>query len=301
MLKKTVSALMIIMILILCSISSAAAVSELEATLRSDPSWDEYEIIAQTGDYAVLSSLDQNLLVTMDQDWQIIAWPDAVYQPSDDHRSVIMLPLHDGELSGFQIIYSDSYLRIDECEYFVFDNRCSDASGELLLRKAKIGEWTVYRIDDRPEDHLREHIFSFGTVYGITTYSDERVDRCVRQLIETSGALTPDKWNDTGRWIYMSELCMTRIMVSEDALMKGTWNDLNAIRLIHAMNDESDGYTDYLFINGENTFRYSGAITLSSFSITDFLAETVGPEGTPPGYSDFTEEGIPIEGFTPGR
>ena len=35
----------------------------------------------------------------------------------------------------------------------------------------------------------------------------------------------------------------------------------------------------YLFINGEETFRYSGAIALSSFSITDFLADRYSRSG----------------------
>ena len=65
MLKKHAASLMIIMTLILCGISSAAAVSELEAALRSDHTWDEYEITARAGDYAVISSKDRNLLVTM--------------------------------------------------------------------------------------------------------------------------------------------------------------------------------------------------------------------------------------------
>ena len=297
MLKKSVSGLMIIMTLILCGISSSAAVSELEAALRSDHTWDEYEITARAGDYAVISSKDRNLLVTMDRDWRIIAWPDAVYQPTDGHRCVFMLPLH-GD-SGFQLIYGDSYLKIDECEYFVFDDRCSDASGELMLRKAKIGKWTVYRIDDRPEDLLREHILNFGAAYGIT-YSDERTDRCVEQLIEMAGAMTPYQWNDAARWIYMNELNMTRFMVFGDALMKDTWNDLNAIRLIRGIKNESEANPGYLFINGEENFRYSGAIALSSFSITDFLADTVGPVETPPKSSfDFSGEGILIEGYSP--
>ena len=298
MLKKHAASLMIIMTLILCGISSAAAISELEAALRSDHTWDEYEITARAGDYAVISSKDRNLLVTMDRDWRIIAWPDAVYQPTDGHRCVFMLPLH-GD-SGFQLIYGDSYLKIDECEYFIFDDRCSDASGELMLRKAKIGEWTVYRIDDRPEDLLREHILNFGAAYGIT-YSDERTDRCVGQLIEMAGTLDPDQWDGAARVIFMRELNMSRTMVFEDALMKDTWNDLNAIRLIYAMDDAADGNTGYLFINGEETFRYSGAIALSSFSITDFLADTVGPAETPPKSSfDFSGEGILIEGYSPG-
>lgn len=264
----------------------AIALSEdgLTTALASNPAWEEYKITAQAGEYAVVSAPEYNALVTLHGDGQIAAYPIAVHQPDEGFGAATLLPLRDSEITGFQLIYENPDGESDKWEYFVFDNRVSDNAGDLLLRKAKIGDLSVYRVDDKPEINLKELISDFVATYGVV-YSDERLDRCVQQLIEMSENVTPDDWIKCARPIFITELGMTRYMVFSDFLMTETLYDLNAIRWIRSWNDSTngwDGWPRYIVTDGQHivwyndypnpaeSFWHTDIIALPSFSISLF-------------------------------
>ena len=270
--NKWIVCLAAILVLICSGVSAALSEGGLSTALACDPAWAGYEIIVQAGDYAVVSIPEYNVLVTMDGDGQIAAYPNAVHQPGEEHGGVSLLPLQDREMAGFQLIYDNHDGEYDQWEYFVFDDRVSDNVGDLLLREARIGDLSVYRVDDKPEINLKEHISYFIATYGVV-YSDERLERCVQQLIEMSDNVAPDDWINCARPIFLKELSMTLSMVFSDFLMTNTLCDLNAIRWIKSWNDTTngwDGQARYIVTDGQHIAWYSDNITLSSFCISLF-------------------------------
>lgn len=282
--KKRIICLAVFLVLLCRGVSLALAEGGFAAALANDPAWEDYEITAQAGDYAVVSAPDYNALVTVDGDGQIAAYPIAVHQPDEGFGPATLLPLRDGEMTGFQLIYDNPYGENEKSEYYVFDGRVSDNAGDLLLRKAKIGDLRVYRVDDRPEINLKEHIANFAASYGVV-YSDERLERCVQHLIQKSESTSFDLWARNAPAIFMVELQMTRSMAITDALLEDTVSDLNAIRWIRSWNDSTngwDGQPRYIITDGQQivwysdhpapaeSFWHADVITLPSFSISLF-------------------------------
>ena len=239
----------------------------------ADAAWDGYAKAAETGDFAVMCSPEHCAMVTADGEGRIIAYPKAVYQPGEEHSPVSLVPLCEEESTGFQLIYGNPNGEINQWEAcFVFDDRVSDNVGDWLLRKAKIGDLTVYRVDDRPELNLKQHIVNFSASYGVQ-YDDDRLDRCVQCLIDRSQRFSPVDWVNNARVVFMQELGMLRSMVMTASLMEDTWIDLYAIQWIRAQNERTggwDGWPRYMVTTGQKTWWYDDTITLSSFNISLF-------------------------------
>ncbi len=76
---------------------------------------------------------------------------------------------------------------------------------------------------------IKKHISNFASTYGIV-YDDERLNRCVKQLMDMAISTGSDDWVVEARPIFMNELGMTRNMVFQAALMSDLWNYLNTIK-----------------------------------------------------------------------
>ena len=76
---------------------------------------------------------------------------------------------------------------------------------------------------------IKTHIRNFASSYGIT-YDDERLNRCIKQLMDMAINTPSDDWVSSMRPIFMDELNMTRTMVFQAALMSDLWNYLNTIK-----------------------------------------------------------------------
>lgn len=76
---------------------------------------------------------------------------------------------------------------------------------------------------------IKTHIRNFASSYGIT-YDDERLNRCIKQLMDMAINTPSDNWVVEARPIFMNELNMTRTMVFQAALMSDLWNYLNTIK-----------------------------------------------------------------------
>ena len=76
---------------------------------------------------------------------------------------------------------------------------------------------------------IKTHISNFAATYGIV-YDDERLNRCIKQLMDMAISTGSDDWVAEARPIFMNELGMTRNMVFQAALMSDLWNYLNTIK-----------------------------------------------------------------------
>ena len=76
---------------------------------------------------------------------------------------------------------------------------------------------------------IKKHIRNFAASYGIV-YDDERLDKCIKQLMDMAINTASDDWVASARPIFMNELNMTRTMVFQAALMSDLWNYLNTIK-----------------------------------------------------------------------
>ncbi len=76
---------------------------------------------------------------------------------------------------------------------------------------------------------IKTHIRNFASSYGIV-YDDERLNRCIKQLMDMALITSSDQFVPEARQIFMNELAMTREMVFQAALMRDLWNYLNTIK-----------------------------------------------------------------------
>ena len=76
---------------------------------------------------------------------------------------------------------------------------------------------------------IKTHIRNFASSYGIT-YDDNRLNVCIKQLMDMAINTGSDYWVLEAQKIFMQELNMTRNMVYMSALMSDLWNYLNTIK-----------------------------------------------------------------------
>ncbi len=76
---------------------------------------------------------------------------------------------------------------------------------------------------------IKKHLLSIGDSYGLT-YSDERLDKCIKRLMDMALVTPSDGWADAMRPILMAELNMTRTMVWLQAVVGEIWYCLNDIK-----------------------------------------------------------------------
>lgn len=76
---------------------------------------------------------------------------------------------------------------------------------------------------------IKKHLINYGASYGIQ-YDNERLDRCIKLLMDMAVNTGSDYWVSSARPIFMTELNMTRTMVMQAALMRDLWTYLNTIK-----------------------------------------------------------------------
>ncbi|MBO2517668.1 MAG: hypothetical protein CW338_10470 [Clostridiales bacterium] len=76
---------------------------------------------------------------------------------------------------------------------------------------------------------IKKHLRNYGASYGLT-YDSDRLDACVRRLMNMALITASDDWVVQARYICMEELGMDRSMVMQAALMSDLWVYLNDIK-----------------------------------------------------------------------
>ena len=76
---------------------------------------------------------------------------------------------------------------------------------------------------------IKKHLKSVGSSYGID-YDEERLDACIKRLMDMALNEHSDAWADAMRPILMAELNMTRDMVYRQAVIGEIWRFLNDIK-----------------------------------------------------------------------
>ena len=81
---------------------------------------------------------------------------------------------------------------------------------------------------------LKKHLRNCGATYNIT-YDDERLNKCVKRLMDMAVNVTQSDWLQYMRPILMEELNMTRSMVYTQSIIGDTYNYLNDIKWGNAL------------------------------------------------------------------
>ena len=76
---------------------------------------------------------------------------------------------------------------------------------------------------------IKKHLRNYGASYGLT-YDSDRLDACVKRLMDMALVTASDDWVVQARYICMEELGMDRSMVMQAALMSDLWVYLNDIK-----------------------------------------------------------------------
>ena len=76
---------------------------------------------------------------------------------------------------------------------------------------------------------IKKHLRNQGASYNIT-YDDERLNRCVKRLMDMAIKTNQSDWTATMRPILMEELNMTQEMVNKRVIISDTYNYLNDIK-----------------------------------------------------------------------
>jgi len=76
---------------------------------------------------------------------------------------------------------------------------------------------------------IKRHLLNVGASYGIS-YDNERLDKCIKRLMDMAISTPSDAWANAMRPILMAELNMTREMVWLQAVVGDIWIYLNDIK-----------------------------------------------------------------------
>ena len=76
---------------------------------------------------------------------------------------------------------------------------------------------------------IKKHLANYGASYGLA-YDNDRLNACVKQLMDMALVTASDNWVSEARYICMDELGMSRNMVMQAALMSDLWVYLNDIK-----------------------------------------------------------------------
>ncbi len=126
---------------------------------------------------------------------------------------------------------------------------------------------------------LKKHLKNVGASYGIS-YQEERLDSCIKKLMDMAVNTHSDGWVAAARPILMSELNMTRDMVYLNAVMQNIWIYLNDIKWGGSMEVQMGIGQSITMLTPAAVSRYALAIAnggkVYNLSVIDSV---VSPEG----------------------
>ncbi|MDO5022589.1 MAG: penicillin-binding transpeptidase domain-containing protein [Eubacteriales bacterium] len=126
---------------------------------------------------------------------------------------------------------------------------------------------------------LKKHLKNIGASYGIS-YQEERLDSCIKKLMDMAVNTHSDGWVAAARPILMSELNMTRDMVYQRVIMQDIWVYLNDIKWGGSMEVQMGIGQSITLLTPAAVARYALAIAnggkVYNLSIIDSV---VSPEG----------------------
>lgn len=126
---------------------------------------------------------------------------------------------------------------------------------------------------------IKKHIRNFAASYGIE-YSDERLDACIKRLMDMAINTGSDDWVVNARPIFMDELKMSRNMVMQAALMRDLWTYLNTIKWGGSQEIQMGIGQSITLLTPIAVVRYVGALSSNAVVWNPQIVDSiVSPEG----------------------
>ena len=125
---------------------------------------------------------------------------------------------------------------------------------------------------------IKTHIRNFAASYGIS-YDDERLNRCIKRLMDMAINTMSDDWVAEARQIFMSELSMTRNMVYMAALMTDLWNYLNTIKWGGSLEIQMAIGQSITLVTPVAEVRYAAALVNGDVWNLSIVDSITSPEG----------------------
>ncbi|MBQ6232660.1 MAG: hypothetical protein IJJ80_04055 [Clostridia bacterium] len=125
---------------------------------------------------------------------------------------------------------------------------------------------------------IKTHIRNFASSYGIS-YDDERLNRCIKQLMDMAINTGSDFWVLEAQKIFMNELAMTRNMVYMSALMSDLWNYLNTIKWGGSLEIQMAIGQSITLVTPVAEVRYAAALVDGNVWNLSLIDSITSPEG----------------------
>ncbi len=125
---------------------------------------------------------------------------------------------------------------------------------------------------------IKTHIRNFAASYGIS-YDDERLNRCIKQLMDMAINTGSDYWVLEAQKIFMNELAMTRNMVYMSALMSDLWNYLNTIKWGGSLEIQMAIGQSITLVTPVAEVRYAAALVDGNVWNLSLIDSITSPEG----------------------
>ncbi len=125
---------------------------------------------------------------------------------------------------------------------------------------------------------IKTHIRNFAASYGIT-YDDERLNRCIKQLMDMAINTPSGEWVLQAQKIFQNELSMTRNMVYMAALMTDLWNYLNTIKWGGSLEIQMAIGQSITLVTPVAEVRYAAALVEGNVWNLSLVDSITSPEG----------------------
>ena len=125
---------------------------------------------------------------------------------------------------------------------------------------------------------IKTHIRNFAASYGIS-YDDERLNRCIKQLMDMAINTGSDNWVLEAQKIFMVELNMNRNMVYMAALMTDLWNYLNTIKWGGSLEIQMAIGQSITLVTPVAEVRYAAALVEGNVWDLSLIDSITSPEG----------------------